>query len=282
MSNISAQAVKELREVTGVGMMECKKALTESNGDLEAAKELLRKKGQAKALKKSSRDTPEGGIGFYLSSDKRRGGLIKVACETDFVARNEKFKDFIQGLAEQVAVSGDQDLLSQKSIQGSGSVEELIAQSVGSLGENMRVMECRQLSVESGTIGGYIHSNGKIGVMVGLTTSSSSGAVEAIAKDIAMHIAATPAEAISESEIPQEVLDKEREIFAAQARESGKPENIIEKMIEGRIKKFVKEVCVLSQPFVKNPEQSINDLLVGLSKELGTDVTLSHFAKFQF
>lgn len=279
---VTASAVKELREITGAGMMECKKALVETNGDVEAAKDFLRKKGQAKALKKSARETPEGGIGIYISDDKRTAGIVRVACETDFVARNDKFKSFVEQLAQQVAVVGDKDVLAQSLEDGEGTVEDLVTKQVGELGENIKFLEARKLAVSSGVIGSYVHSNGKIGVLTELSAGSSSDELEALAKDVSMHIAASQAEAIQESDLPKELVEKERNVLISQAKESGKPDNIIEKMVEGRVKKFVKEICIVSQPFVKNPEKTVEELINETGSKLGETVSLTNYAKFQF
>lgn len=282
MTQITASMVKELREISGVGMMECKKALVEAQGDLEVAKEFLRKTGQAKALKKSSRETHEGGVGLFISEDKQQGALSKLACETDFVAKNDKFKELLAQLAQHASENGTEDFVNQ-AFQGK-TIQEVLVQAVGELGENIQFLDAQALQVDSGIVGGYVHMTGKIGVLLALQTDQphAGGDLESLAKDIAMHIAASQAEAVSEDQIPQEVLEKEKEIFVAQAQESGKPENIIEKMIAGRLQKFKKEICVLSQPFVKNPEQTVGALLADASQSLGIGIALKSFVKFQF
>ena len=284
MAAITAAAVKELREITGVAMMDCKKALVEADGDLEAAQDYLRKKGQAKALKKSSRETSEGAVSFTVSTDGKRAGLVKVACETDFVARNNIFQDFISKLAIQVSEQGGENVLQQTLVEGEGSVESLLTEKIAELGENMQILDCRKMEISNGAHGGYIHSNGKIGVAVPLETDKpcDDERLKALARDIAMHIAAFPAEAVNADQVSKEVLEKEKEVFTAQARESGKPENIIEKMIEGRLKKFLKEICVESQPFVKDPQLSVSQLVENTAKELGVKINFNNFAKFQF
>jgi elongation factor Ts len=265
-------------------MMDCKKALVEADGDLEAAQDYLRKKGQAKALKKSSRETSEGAVSFTVSTDGKRAGLVKVACETDFVARNNIFQDFISKLANQVSEQGGENVLQQTLVEGEGSVESLLTEKIAELGENMQILDCRKMEISNGVHGGYIHSNGKIGVAVPLETDKpcDDERLKALARDIAMHIAAFPAEAVNADQVSKEVLEKEKEVFTAQARESGKPENIIEKMIEGRLKKFLKEICVESQPFVKDPQLSVSQLVENTAKELGVKINFNNFAKFQF
>ena len=284
MTVIRASAVKELREITGVAMMDCKKALVETNGDLEAAQDFLRTKGKATALKKSSRETFEGSVCFSASTDEKRAGLVKVACETDFVARNDKFQSFIKKLANQIREQGTNDILHQTLVEGQGNVEGLLSNTIAELGENMQILASRKMEIKHGTIGGYIHSNAKIGVAVPLETDQpcEDERLKTLARDIAMHIAAFRAEAVTANQVSEEVLEKEKEVFTAQARESGKPENIIEKMIEGRLKKFLKEICVESQPFVKDPQLSVSQLVENTAKELGVKINFNSFAKFQF
>ena len=284
MKTITASAVKELREVTGVAMMDCKKALVETNGNIEEAKDFLRKKGQAKALKKSSRETREGAVGFSSSKDGKTAGLVQVTCETDFVARNEKFQGLVKKLAEQVLVNGENDLLQQNLIDDDGNVEVLLTDTIAELGENMQILNCKKFKINNGLIGGYIHSNGKIGVAVPLETDQPcyGDQLKSLAKDIAMHIAAFQAEAVKPDQVSNEVLEKEKEVFMAQAKESGKPDDIIEKMIEGRLKKYLKEICVESQPFVKDPQLSVGQILEQTAKELGVKINFETFEKYQF
>ena len=284
MTTITASAVKNLRQITGVAMMDCKKALVETNGDIEAAKDYLRKKGQAKAIKKSSRETSEGAIFFTTSADGKSAGLVKVACETDFVARNDKFQEFIKQLAYQVCEQGVDNLLAQRLVVGEGDVASLLTGTIAELGENMQILDSRKMEISNGAFGGYIHSNGKIGVLVPLETDQTCDDVrlEKLARDIAMHIAAFPAEAVKADQVSSEMLEKEKEVFTAQARESGKPDNIIEKMIDGRLNKFLKEICVESQPFVKDPQVSVNQLVESTAKEIGVNINFSTFEKYQF
>ncbi len=280
---INAKLVKELREASGAGMMECKKALQEVGGDLEAAKEHLRKTGQAKALKKSDRETKDGGIGLSFNDSQTSAALVQIACETDFVAKNEQFLELLQTLSKHAQINGVADFADQK-VSTDKTVQEILNDSIATLGENVQFLDAKQVSVEQGVIGGYLHTTGKIGVLIALATKGEcdQARLSAVAKDIAMHVAATPAESISPDEINPALIEKEKEIFIAQAQESGKPPEIIEKMVAGRLKKFLNEVCVLKQPFVKNPDQTIEQLLKDTSKELGTQITLQQFAKLQF
>ena len=283
MAAVTAAAVKELREVTGGAMMDCKRALVECDGDMEAAKEFLRKKGQAKALKKSSRETSEGAIGLAVGPDQRSAALVKLACETDFVARNEKFQVLLQQLSQHVLENGGDDVLGQTT-SGGDTVQELVTQSVAELGENMQFLDAKQATVANGTVGSYVHMTGKIGVLVPLETEApcNDDRLQTLARDIAMHIAATPSEAVRADQVDAAVLEKEKELLAAQARESGKPEEIIEKMITGRVNKFLKEVCVETQPFVKDPQVTVGQLVKDTSKALGAGITFDRFVKFQF
>ena len=284
MSAITAAAVKELREITGVAMMDCKKALVECNGDLEEAKEFLRKKGQAKALKKSSRETREGAVEIRVDENHRSGAIIKLACETDFVARNESFKALLQTLGGQVLSQGSDALMEQQLVDGGGTIQDLINGKVAELGENMQLLDAARIEVNQGWVGGYVHMTGKIGVILGLETEAASEdpKLQQLAHDLAMHIAASPAEAVREDQVDSALIEKEREVFSAQARESGKPEEIIEKMIEGRIKKFLKEICVETQPFVKDPQKTVGQLVKEVSKEIGAGIRLESFIKYQF
>ena len=284
MSAITAAAVKELREITGVAMMDCKKALVECNGDLEEAKEFLRKKGQAKALKKSSRETREGAVEIRVDENHRSGAIIKLACETDFVARNESFKALLQTLGGQVLSQGSDALMEQQLVDGGGTIQDLINGKVAELGENMQLLDAARIEVNQGWVGGYVHMTGKIGVILGLETETASEdpKLQQLAHDLAMHIAASPAEAVREDQVDSALIEKEREVFSAQARESGKPEEIIEKMIEGRIKKFLKEICVETQPFVKDPQKTVGQLVKEVSKEIGVVIRLESFIKYQF
>ena len=252
MQNITASMVKELREITGAAMMDCKKALTECQGDAEAAKELLRKKGQTIASKKSSRDTKEGGISIKMVGDS--ASLIKIACETDFVARNENFRQFLDDLAEQAIETGYDNFMETKSRKG--AIKDQFIATIAKLGENTVFLEGQVWKAsDKAQIGAYVHSNYKIGVMVELVADKDidKEKSQVLAKDIAMHIAASKVEAIREEDVDPAVLEKERNFLIEQAKESGKPENIIGKMVDGRMNKYKKEICLLYQPFDSRP-----------------------------
>ncbi len=253
---ISKDQVKELRERTGAGMMECKKALVEAEGDSDLALEILRKKGSAQADKKASNIAAEGLIVLKTSSDNKRGVILELNCQTDFVARDENFKAF----ADQVALivlenrTTDVDEIAKLSFHDGLSIDEKRRQLVAKLGENIQIHRATLIESE-GVVGSYLHGD-RIGVLVNLSTANKE-----LGKDLAMHIAASRPRAISSEDIPAAVIEKEREIFLAQAEGSGKPLDIINKMVEGRIKRFLSEETLLGQPFVKDPSQTIGNLL---------------------
>jgi len=255
---ISAAQVKELRERTGSGMMECKKALVEAGGDMEAAVELLRKSGLAKADKKAGRVAAEGLIVIEISDDGKRAAQVEVNCETDFVAKKEEFQDFARKVARRVLASSPDSLeaLMEMPLEDGSdvSIETARKELIAKLGENIAVRRFAVMET-SGTIGSYIHG-GRIGVLVDL-----QGGDAELAKDVAMHVAASKPVAVSEADVPADLLAKEREIITAQAEESGKPAEIVAKMVDGRIRKFLAEVTLVGQPFVKDPDTTVGKLL---------------------
>lgn len=265
---ITASMVKELRERTGAGMMDCKKALQEADGNIEVAIEEMRKSGVAKAAKKAGRIAAEGIV--LVKSDDDNALIIEINSETDFVAKDDNFLNFAKTVAD-VALNGtppDIETLKGIEMAGSGSVEDARLELVSKIGENIDIRRFEHIS-GAGKLGVYSHGN-RIGVIVEL-----DGGDDALAKDIAMHIAASRPACISEEEVPAELVEKEKEIFSAQAKESGKPDDIIEKMVSGRMKKFLKEITLLGQPFVKDPDQSVEKLLK--SKEAG----VKRFVRFE-
>jgi elongation factor Ts len=255
---ITASLVKELRERTGAGMMECKKALTETGGDIDAAIELMRKSGQAKAAKKASRVAAEGLVVIRLSEDGKQAAMVEVNCETDFVAKDANFSSFADAVTERVLetdVTDVTELVQQPLHKGEDTTIETAREAlVAKIGENMTVRRFVRIAT-SGTIGAYRHGT-RIGVLVDMEGGDAD-----LAKDVAMHIAASNPLCVSADEVPGNKLEKEREIFRAQAAESGKPDNIIEKIIEGRVRKYLEEVTLLGQPFVKDPDTSVAKLL---------------------
>ena len=255
MAEITAGMVKELRERTGLGMMECKKALIESAGDLGAAEDLMRIKSGAKASKAAGRVAAEGVIGSFISADGKKGALVEVNCETDFVAKNEDFLGFAQAVAQLAAAHGTDDVaaVAAMDLPAGGTVEALRQALIMKLGENLSIRRIALFST-AGRLVTYLHGS-KIGVMVDLDGE------EALGKDIAMHIAASKPVCVSKDQVSADLLDKEREIYTAQAADSGKPADIVAKMVEGRVAKFLAEVTLLGQPFVKNPDVTVEKLL---------------------
>ncbi len=253
--SITASMVKELRERTGAGMMECKKALVETGGDIEAAIEFLRKSGQAKADKKASRTAAEGRVVIQTSADGKKAAMVEVNCETDFVASDDNFTRFADAVARVALEKQPADLgaLLAESLDD-GTVEEVRRGLIAKIGENITVRRFELLDI-SGVSGQYLHGN-RIGVLVDLDGGSTE-----LAKDIAMHIAASKPVCVSANQVDPELIEKEKAIFKAQAEESGKPASIIEKMITGRVNKYLKEITLLGQPFVKNPDETIEKLL---------------------
>jgi len=285
---ITASQVAELRASTGVGLMDCKKALEATAGDLTAAKDWLRKKGIAVAQKRSDRETKEGAVAIAVAPDKRSAGMARLACETDFVARTGEFLELARQLALQVLAKGAEGVPEQTLVPGigtgKGTVGEAILQAIGTTGEKLQFMEAVKVEAPAGVVGSYVHSNAKIGVLVALKADGAAAAerLEPLARDLAMHIAATQVSAIRPEDVPEDVLRKEKDIYAAQAKESGKPAAIIEKMVQGRLGKFLKEVSLLNQPFVKNPELTVAKLLEERGAELGAKLSVERFAKFTF
>ncbi len=260
---ITAALVKELRERTGAGMMECKKVLVETNGDIEAAIEAMRKSGAAKADKKAGRIAAEGTIALAMGDDNKSAVLVEVNCETDFVAKGDDFKAFAAEVAKQALEQGigDAEALAESKLPSGATVEETRRELIAKIGENISVRRVARVETD-GTIGAYLHGT-RIGVLVEL-----KGGDAELAKDIAMHIAASKPECVSEADVPAELIEKEKEIFAAQAAESGKPAEIIEKMVTGRIAKFLKEITLVGQPFVKDPDQTVGKLLESKGAEV--------------
>jgi len=262
---ITAALVKELRERTGAGMMECKKALVETDGDIDAAVEQLRKSGQAKADKKAGRTAAEGRIVVATSGDGKQAAIVEVNCETDFVAGDDNFIGFADAVASRVLADrpADVEALSAMALTDgeATTVEEARKSLVAKIGENMAVRRFQVIET-AGTLGVYLHGT-RIGVVVDL-----QGGDTELARDLAMHIAASRPVCVSEADVPAGTIDKEREIFAAQAAESGKPEDIVAKMVEGRIKKYLKEITLLGQPFVKDPDTTVEKLLANAGAQV--------------
>lgn len=256
---VSASQVKELREKTGAGMMDCKKVLTEADGDMEKAIELLRERGIAKAAKKSDRVAAEGLVAAYVSEDGKIGAVVEVNAETDFVASNAEFKSFVADVAKQIALNNPADveaLLAETSISDSSkTVQEVLTNKIATIGENMSIRRFKRFE-STGLVEKYIHGDGKIGVLVELENGTQE-----LAKDICMQIAAAKPEFLNREAVPAERVEKEMEILKVQAMNEGKPAAIAEKMVQGRIGKFYGEICLVDQEFVKDPSMKVSDLL---------------------
>jgi elongation factor Ts len=282
--SVSAQMVRELREQTGAGMMDCKNALVEAKGDTALARELLRKKGLAAAAKKAGRTAAEGLIGMAL--DGPRGALVEVNSETDFVARNEQFQAFVRQAAElALAAGGDLEALGRAKTPDGAALDDELARLVGTIGENLILRRTAALSVDPGVVAGYIHNQvepglGKIGVLVALRSTGDSAGLAELGKKLAMHVAAAAPAAIDKDGVDPAALDREREILAEQARASGKPEDIVAKMVEGRLRKYYEEVCLLEQTYVIDGETKVAKILDQAAKDLGGSVEVVGMVRF--
>ncbi|EKF19536.1 translation elongation factor Ts [Nitratireductor pacificus] len=283
--SISAAQVKELREKSGAGMMDCKTALTETDGDMEAAMDWLRKKGIAKADKKAGRTAAEGLIG--VASDANSAVVVEINSETDFVARNDAFQELVSNVAGvALGTDGTLDAVAASAYPGTGkSVADTIKDAIGTIGENMTLRRSAKLSVANGAVASYVHNAvtdglGKLGVLVAIETTGNADAARAFGRQVAMHVAATNPLALSEAEVDPAAVAREKDIFSDQARQSGKPENIIEKMVEGRLRKFFEEVVLLKQNFVINPDLTVEKALAEAEKEIGAPAKIVAFVRF--
>lgn len=270
---VTASLVKDLREKTGAGMMDCKKVLTETDGDMEKAIELLRERGIAKAAKKSGRVAAEGLVEAYISEDGKVGAVVEVNSETDFVGKNEEFKTFVMNVAKQIVEKNPADveaLLAQESIEVAGkTVQEVLVEKIATIGENMNIRRFARFESE-GLVEKYIHGDGKIAVLVNMKKGNAE-----VAKDVCMQIAAARPEYVRKEEVPDERVSKEMEILKAQTMNEGKPEAIAEKIVQGRIGKFYEEICLVDQAFVKDPNKKVSQLLSE------TDSEVVEFARFE-
>ncbi|MGV8997047.1 MAG: translation elongation factor Ts [Parvibaculaceae bacterium] len=285
MAEITAGLVKQLRETTGAGMMDCKAALTEVAGDMEAAIDWLRTKGLAKAAKKSGRVAAEGLVGVIANGTT--GAVVEVNSETDFVARNEAFQQMVTAIAKTaLEVNGDTEKLLASKFPGSAlTVKDYVTEQVGTIGENMSVRRAGSISVTDGVVVSYTHNQivaglGKIGVLVGLESTGDKAKLAELGKQIAMHIAATAPVATRREEVDAELVERERNVLIAEAKESGRPDNIIEKMVEGRIRKFYEEVVLLSQAFVVNPDLTVEKAVKEAEGSVGAPITVVGFIRF--
>lgn len=285
MAQITAALVKELREKTGAGMMDCKKALGENDGDVEASIDWLRTKGLATAAKKAGRVASEGLVGIAI--DGTKGAIVEINAETDFVARNETFQDFVT-TASNIALTTGNDVDALKAAPFPGeerNVQEQLTHMIATIGENMSIRRVQTLSVDKGVVSSYIHTAlapgiGKIGVLVALETEADAAKADAFGKQLAMHVAAAKPQSISRDDMDQEVVDRERAIFAEQARDSGKPAEIVEKMVEGRIRKFYEEACLVDQTFVIDGDSKVSSAIEAAGRKAGGSITLKGFSLF--
>ena len=270
---ITAELVKELREKTGAGMMDCKKALTEVDGDIEKAIEYLREKGLASSGKKAGRIAAEGAVSTYVSEDGKTAAIAEINCETDFVAKNDGFVNFVNNFAKDVC----EDNL--------GDVEGRVKEMIANIGENIVARRYEKVTLSgSGKLGTYIHMGGKIGVIAVVSCSENVKAADefdTLVKDISMQIAAVNPSYLTPAEVPADVIEKEKEIYKAQAMNEGKSEEIAEKMVTGRIQKMYKEVCLLEQPFVKEDKVSVKDHVAQVAKALGGEISIERFIRYQ-
>jgi len=284
MAEITASLVKELRDKTGAGMMDCKKALTETSGDIEAAVDWLRKKGLAAAAKKAGRIAAEGLVAVAASGP--RGAVLEVNAETDFVARNDQFQAFAAAAADvALSVGGDLEKTKVAAFPGGGTVADKLTNLVATIGENMSLRRSASLAVPAGVVVSYIHNAvapglGKIGVLVALESTGAADRLSALGKQIAMHVAAANPSALDIGSVDPSALERERAILSEQAAASGKPAQVIEKMVEGRLRKFYEETVLLEQVFVVDGESRVKDVVAGVAKELGTSVKLAGFLRY--
>ena len=283
MATITAKMVGDLRAKTGAGMMDCKKALTEAEGDMEQAIDLLRKKGLSAAAKKSGRVAAEGMIA--ATGDGKRGALVEVNSETDFVAKNDAFQAFANGVAEVTLSENPADVDTLKGLAFPGSqrsVGEELTHQIATIGENMNIRRFARLESASGVTASYVHGGGKIGVLVQLDAEKGDDPqVAETARMLAMHVAAANPQYLCRADVPADVVEREKDIMRVKAIESGKPENIVEKIIEGQINKFFGEICLIEQVYVIDTDKKVGKVVEALAKELGGQVTLTAYSRFQ-
>lgn len=286
---VTAKMVKDLREMTGAGMMDCKKALAATEGDMDKAVEFLREKGLAAAEKKAGRIAAEGVVEVDLSADGKLAAIVEVNSETDFVAKNEKFREYVAAVAAQAAKTSAADLdafLAEKwNLDSSKTVKEELSSMIAIIGENMNIRRFEKMEASNGFVCSYIHGNGRIGILVDVESSVNNAEVQEAAKNVAMQIAALSPKYVTKDEIPADFIAHEKDILIAQVKNdpanAKKPDNIIEKMIEGRLNKELKEFCLVDQVYVKDSEVSVGQYLANVSKQVGATVTVKRFVRFE-
>lgn len=283
MAEISAGVVKALRERTGAGMMDCKKALADAGGDPDRAAEVLRERGLAKAVKRAGRETSEGAVAIALEGDA--GGIVELRCETDFVAKTPEFQALATALAKLAAsrpgIDTSAALLDAE--EGGQKVSERLAGAMTRIGENIVLQRVGRLAAPGGLVGGYVHAGGKLGVLVALRAAKPSDDTRALAKDLAMHVAAADPSpvAVDRAGVPADLVERERELYRRQAEQEGKPAAVVEKIVEGRVRKFYAEVCLLEQPFVKDPDRTVTKLLEAGAGAAGGPLGVAGFLRFK-
>ncbi len=284
MAEITAALVKELRERTQAGMMDCKKALTANDGNMEAAIDWLREKGLAQAAKKAGRIAAEGAVVQYISEDGAIGAIVEVNCETDFVANTDNFKNFANSVAKHFALANPADIESLNAQtfvdDATKTIDSLIADATVAIGEKISVRRFARYET-SGLVSSYIHMGGKVGVLVEVATESKDAAVIELAHDLCLQIAAAKPEAVRREEVNSENLEKEKEIYRVKALESGKPEKIVGKIVEGQVEKYYKEVCLLEQVFVKDGDKTIKGVIAETAKAVGSPIDVIRYVRFE-
>lgn len=289
MANITSQMVKELRETTQAGMLDCKKALIQAEGNIEKAVEWLREKGLAAAAKKASRIAAEGIVATYINEDASIGVIVEVNCETDFVAKTDNFSDFCKDVAKHVAIANPasiDEMMEQKFVGNADkTITDLVSDATVAIGEKISVRRFARYQTNEGIVESYIHLGGKIGVLLLVENDNADTFANETFKtyyhDVALQIAAAKPSVVRKEEVPSDNLNKEREILRAQALNEGKPEKIVDKMVEGRIEKYYKEVCLLEQPFVKDGDKSVGQLTAEVAKEIGANLKVVSFERFE-
>jgi len=282
MANITAQMVKELRETTGAGMMDCKKALQEADANIEKAIDILREKGLSKAAKKADRVAAEGLVTIEINAENSVASIVEVNSETDFVAKNEDFKKLVKDAAEMALVTSNTEIeafLNETHAEGI-TLKEVLNNRIATIGEKLDIRRFAKVTTD-GQVAGYIHGAGKIGVIVELATDSKDAKVLTLGKDVAMQVAAMNPKYVSRDEVDADYIAHETEILTQQALNEGKPANIVEKMVKGRLEKELKEVCLLEQTFVKNPDLTVKQLVADVAKQVGSDINVVKVVRFE-
>lgn len=281
---ITAKMVGELRERTGVGMMDCKKALVKTEGDIEKAIEILREKGLAAAAKKAGRIASEGLVSAYITDDKKVGAVVEFNCETDFVAKNEEFISMSNNLAKQAALSKTEnieELLMEKYIANEEvTVKDAVTALIAKLGENMNLRRFKRISAKNGIVASYIHGGGRIGVIVNVESDKDT-ILDEVAKEMTLQVAAANPLFLTKEDVSKDALEKEKEIYRQQALNEGKPEKVVEKMIEGRIQKYYKEVCLMEELYIRDQDINVRKFIEQKSKENGSEIKVVQFARFE-